>query len=333
MLRKLFQSPRKVFSLSKSGTSFKEGLARRFQIDDLAKVRDPTKKMWLDFALSSVDRGRNAMRMVSSFAPIKGKKVLDVGCAYGGFLIAAQEAGASNVVGIDISTDLLELAGMQLSDHHCSGSLFHGDILDSNLVDELGTFDVIFCNDVIEHVKDPNLCFRHLAKLLNPSGVLFMEIPNATSLDFMLSDGHYGIFGLTLLDRFKAERLWQGTYQNDIYGVEFYAPLGFYVAQLSSVNMAAHLINRIDSRQLDELLPDFDKKITELEEKLGNFSDPDAAISAEVTSRGLFEVNRYRQMRRSYENTSIQAEKEILGTELYFNYGLTFWTLIGRAMG
>ncbi|MFN2486114.1 MAG: class I SAM-dependent methyltransferase [Acidimicrobiia bacterium] len=59
---------------------------------------------------------------------LREKRVLDVGCAYGGFVVAASQAGAREVIGIDISRELLDLASMQLQDYGVDAELVQADI-------------------------------------------------------------------------------------------------------------------------------------------------------------------------------------------------------------
>lgn len=39
------------------------------------------------------------------------------------------------------------------------------------------TFDVIFCNHVLEHVKDDAQCMRELCRVLKPNGLAIMQVP------------------------------------------------------------------------------------------------------------------------------------------------------------
>ncbi|MGH8927820.1 MAG: class I SAM-dependent methyltransferase, partial [Acidimicrobiia bacterium] len=203
------------------GDSFRAAALRRYDVTT-DRVDDPTVQMWIDFTLSSVERGREAVATMGGPGTFAGRDVLDVGCAYGGFLVAAIEAGARRVVGVDINPQLIELARLQLDDHHVSGELAIEDVTTKGVADRWGRFDIVLCNDVIEHVTSPQRCAQNLASLLKPRGKVFLEIPNGSALEFMRRDGHYGLFGLTLLGREQAERWWRLKY-HDVYGVEHYA--------------------------------------------------------------------------------------------------------------
>ena len=128
----------------------------------------------------------------------------------------------------------------------------HGDFLDPNLdFNALGHFDVVTCNDVIEHVKDPALAILRISKLLKPDGVVFFEIPNARSINHVTKDGHFNLFGINLLSHYHA-----GAYLQQMTGAagyscgEFYS-LDYYSNQMQNLGFSvkvldAHKISRID---------------------------------------------------------------------------------------
>jgi SAM-dependent methyltransferase len=41
-----------------------------------------------------------------------------------------------------------------------------------------GSFDVVFCNNVLEHLPDPGRAFAEVARVLRPGGVFFAKTPN-----------------------------------------------------------------------------------------------------------------------------------------------------------
>ena len=324
--------PRKVVHRLKRrplGNTFEAAILRRYGVDQ-PKVDDPTVQMWLDFSLSSVERGRQAVAHLGGRRAFAGRSVLDVGCAYGGFLVASKEAGARRAVGIDISPQLLDLARLQIADHHVKAEILEADITSAGIADRLGAFDIVLCNDVIEHVVDPMVCAANLASLLKRGGKAFLEIPNGSAVDFMLSDGHYGLFGITLLGREPAERWW-GHHYSDTYGVEHYATVPYYLQIFSAAGISLRLLSGAPDQEarLGEVDAAFDRLEKELE-AFDKLEAPD--LVAEIRRRGSEELGRFRQLRARIDGTDIPAERAILVSEVVNTYGTTFWTLEGTKL-
>lgn len=312
-----------------AGTTFKTAALRRYKVDS-DRVDDQTVQMWIDFTLSSVERGRQAVAAMGGVEAFAGRKVFDVGCAYGGFLVAAKEAGASRVVGVDVDSTLIDLARLQLADHHVSAELALEDITSEGVVDRWGTFDIVLCNDVIEHVVDPLRCARNLASVMKKGGKIFLEIPNGSAVDFMRKDGHYGLFGLTLLGRSEAERWWHLHY-HDVYGVEHYAPLSYYLGIFSASGISLRLLTAVGNpeKRMAEIAEAFDR----LEDELALLENPAAAgLVASIRLRGGEEIGRFRQLRARLESSDVAAERSILVDEILATYGTTFWTLEGTKL-
>lgn len=96
---------------------------------------------------------------------LRGKRVLDVGCANGIFLDYLRDHDVS-AVGIDVSSEMVEAA--------------RGRGLDARLqaLDEVeGRWDVIALWDVLEHLPDPQDALRRIAALLDPGGELLLQTP------------------------------------------------------------------------------------------------------------------------------------------------------------
>jgi SAM-dependent methyltransferase len=95
-----------------------------------------------------------------------GRRLLDVGAAYGLFLKVARDAGW-DAEGVEIAPDCAAEA------RRISGApVAAGDFLNVELQ---GQFDVIVMFDVIEHMRDPLACMRRARELLVPGGRLVIE--------------------------------------------------------------------------------------------------------------------------------------------------------------
>ncbi len=191
--------------------------------------------MWFDYALSTNYRGRQLYHVLSPFLPKGAQRYLDIGCGFGGCLVAFGEQGME-ACGIEIDPQRIGLAKTNCQDFHLSATLFGVSILEDHIEDRLGTFDVITCTDVIEHVLDAPKALRNMAHMLRPKGVLALEIPNKDSLFFVASDGHFNLFGITLLPRSEAMEYYSQFF-TATYDVGDYQPLNFYERRLLELGL------------------------------------------------------------------------------------------------
>jgi 2-polyprenyl-3-methyl-5-hydroxy-6-metoxy-1,4-benzoquinol methylase len=304
---------------------------QRNDIADVDDIRDPVKRIHAGFALSTVNRGRQASDRLAARVPLRGKSYLDVGCAYGGFLVAFAEAGAGPIVGIDLDPALLDYARALLADHDVRARVEQMDLLAADRPPDLGCFDLITCNDVIEHVRDPRTALARLVSLLTTGGVLYMEIPNRYCASFVLSDGHYGMHGLTALPKGKADRHFEEV-TGGVYDVTFKS-LPFYVNAFAELGASSELISETPSRLSRELAA-IDATFTECERML---ADPPLNSSAESRASLDLHVRRlaglYRrelQRYRTLEKDDPRAARRH-GERMFLMFGCDSWTLLVRS--
>jgi SAM-dependent methyltransferase len=102
-----------------------------------------------------------------------GRRLLDVGAAYGLFMKVARDAGF-DVKGVEIAEDCAAEAA------RISGApVIAGDFVSVELH---GSFDVIVMLDVIEHMRDPLAGVKRAHELLAPNGLLIVETGDHRSL-------------------------------------------------------------------------------------------------------------------------------------------------------
>lgn len=101
-----------------------------------------------------------------------GMKILDVGCAQGTLALLLAERGHS-VTAVDIRQSFLDYAKTRYE---------RGDVrfLAANVFDrpDLGLFDLVFGNQIIEHLVYPVEFLRTLASYARPGGALVVSTPN-----------------------------------------------------------------------------------------------------------------------------------------------------------
>ncbi len=127
-----------------------------------------------DYIESCVDRvfGREALRQ---------QEVLEVGC--GGGLVCEELAQRKTItVGIDPAEGALQAA----RDHTRRSGLGQTTYFEQGYAESLpyadGSFSVIVCLDVLEHVQDLDATTKEIARVLAPGGVFIFDTINRTIL-------------------------------------------------------------------------------------------------------------------------------------------------------
>jgi 2-polyprenyl-3-methyl-5-hydroxy-6-metoxy-1,4-benzoquinol methylase len=268
---------------------------------------------WFQFALSTNSRGDKIADIIErEIGSLKGKTHLDVGSGYGGFSAAFVKRKAFSS-GVEISEGLIQMSEYNFKDQKVHAPIYLLDITQKDIVSRLGQkFDIITCNDVIEHVKDPETAIKNMAELLNKDGVLYLEIPNKNYPLFVLEDGHYNLFALSLLNRNSAEKYFKRFYQDLDYGVEYYLEIGAYEALAAKYRLCFRLLEESFQYFDEERLKKARHRIAE---KLNSFAlSEDPVLGNEVVSV----VKKYLS---DYDTAS--------GTEEFKTvYGTDFWKII-----
>ena len=152
------------------------------------------------YLLRDLERGRRVAQVLRQWLPLRGQRVLDVGSSHGGMVMALAEQG-SQAVGIEIEPRRSQVGCERVRELGYEIEWHTGDICDPDLAARLGDFDAVICQDVLEHVMDPQCAIRHLCALLRPGGIIYLAVPNKYAAGVILGDHHYRIMGISLLAR------------------------------------------------------------------------------------------------------------------------------------
>jgi 2-polyprenyl-3-methyl-5-hydroxy-6-metoxy-1,4-benzoquinol methylase len=106
-----------------------------------------------------------------NFVPLNAESVLDVGCGAGVFGRSLKRVRGCRVVGIELNDEAARQARQHLDLVFCQ-SVDDVDFM------ELGCFDVIVFNDVLEHLNDPWEILGRAKAALKPDGRIVASIPN-----------------------------------------------------------------------------------------------------------------------------------------------------------
>ena len=118
------------------------------------------------------------LKRLDAILPTRGLTLLDVGCSNGLFLEAAATYGISGI-GIEPEPTRVREAqarDVQVRSGSFPGSLHHGE-----------TFDIVTFNDVFEHLSDPGQVLRVCEAILNPGGVLVLNLPDSAGVLYSLA--------------------------------------------------------------------------------------------------------------------------------------------------
>jgi len=123
---------------------------------------------------------------ILALAPASPRRVLSIGCGTGSTESVLQQQGAE-VWGIDVSADAVARARQRI--HVAEVADIESDPLEQL---ETGSFDLVLCGDVLEHLRFSEHVLERIHGWLAPGGHLIVAIPNAA---------HYSVLRTLALQR------------------------------------------------------------------------------------------------------------------------------------
>jgi 2-polyprenyl-6-hydroxyphenyl methylase/3-demethylubiquinone-9 3-methyltransferase len=125
------------------------------------------------------------LQYVERAGPLAGRTVLDVGCG-GGLLAEAMARKGANVTGIDLADDLLQVARLHSLESGVEVS-YRLESAEGHARERAGTYEVVTCMEMLEHVPDPAGVVAALAQLVRPGGHVFVSTLNRTLKAYALA--------------------------------------------------------------------------------------------------------------------------------------------------
>jgi len=116
---------------------------------------------------------------------LDGATVLDVGCG-GGLLSEAMAKLGAKVTAIDLAEDLVKVAKLHGMESGVQVD-YRVQPVEALAAERPGSFDVVTCMEMLEHVPDPGAILQACATLLKPGGHLFVSTLNRTPAAFALA--------------------------------------------------------------------------------------------------------------------------------------------------
>jgi len=116
---------------------------------------------------------------------LTGKKILDVGCG-GGILAEAMAQSGADVTGIDLADKSLKIAKLHGLESKVSVD-YRNISAEDMAIEEPGSFDIVTCMEMIEHVPDPSSIVRACSTLVKPGGWVFFSTLNRNPKSFLFA--------------------------------------------------------------------------------------------------------------------------------------------------
>jgi 2-polyprenyl-6-hydroxyphenyl methylase/3-demethylubiquinone-9 3-methyltransferase len=112
-------------------------------------------------------------------------RILDVGCG-GGILSASLAKAGAQVTGLDLSEASIQVARQHAQEQGLKIDYRYETVQDV-VEHEMGTFDVVTCMEMLEHVVEPHKIVAACAQALKPGGQAFFSTINRTFKAFLFA--------------------------------------------------------------------------------------------------------------------------------------------------
>lgn len=154
---------------------------------EIAKFEELASRWWDRNSEFKPLHDINPLRVdfIDRIGSLAGKKTLDVGCG-GGILSEAMAQRGAEVTGIDMGEAPLKVA--KLHGLESGVQINYRQITVEALAEEMpGSFDLVTCMEMMEHVPDPASVVNACARLLKPGGRLFLSTLNRNPKSYLFA--------------------------------------------------------------------------------------------------------------------------------------------------
>jgi len=171
----------------------------------------------------------NKRVVMNRFQGLGKERVLDLGCGYGSYTDYFRSIGA-DAVGIDGAQAMVDIA----KERYPECSFVRADIKE-RLPFEDGSFDIVFCNQVLMDIEDIERVFKECARILIPGGIFYYSIVHPAFFNgrWKLDEGS-GDTGKLITSYITPSvienRFWGET-------LHFHRPLSFYLNAASKAGL------------------------------------------------------------------------------------------------
>ncbi len=155
---------------------------------ELAKFSDLAHRWWDKDSEFRPLHQINPLRLdwINNLCTLSNKQVLDVGCG-GGILADSMARKGADVLGIDLATKSLRVAQLHALEAQTSNVSYREVSAEALASEQPGSFDVVTCMEMLEHVPDPASVVHACAALVKPGGWVFFSTINRNPKSFLFA--------------------------------------------------------------------------------------------------------------------------------------------------
>ena len=159
-----------------------------FDPAELAKFSDLAHRWWDPESEFRPLHQLNPLRLgwIETVVSLKGLRVLDVGCG-GGILADSMARKGANVLGIDLASKALKVAQLHALEAQTQGVSYQEISAEALAKEQPGSFDVVTCMEMLEHVPDPSSIVNACSTLVKPGGYVFFSTINRNVKSFLFA--------------------------------------------------------------------------------------------------------------------------------------------------
>jgi 2-polyprenyl-6-hydroxyphenyl methylase/3-demethylubiquinone-9 3-methyltransferase len=155
---------------------------------ELAKFSEQAHRWWDPDSEFGPLHAINPLRLqwIDGLAGLKGKRVVDIGCG-GGILADSMARKGASVLGIDLATKALRVAQLHAMEAGTPNVEYRESSAEALAQEQPGSFDVVTCMEMLEHVPDRPSVVRACAALVKPDGWVFFSTLNRNAKSFLFA--------------------------------------------------------------------------------------------------------------------------------------------------
>ena len=155
---------------------------------ELAKFSELAHRWWDPDSEFKPLHQINPLRLdwIDTQARLAGKRVVDVGCG-GGILAESMARRGAQVLGIDLATKPLRVAQLHALESGVPQLQYREVAVEALAAEQPGSFDVVTCMEMLEHVPQPASVVRACLELVRPGGWVFFSTINRNPKSFLFA--------------------------------------------------------------------------------------------------------------------------------------------------